>query len=390
MTGSDRIELRLDKLNLSLIDIKNISQRLPTAPVISNRREHLSLENIQNLLPYGQVDIDIDIYEKIALDLPIKPIIISSHSNTYPRDLPQVPHAWFKICPSLDSMPEALAFLMHIRQIPQKNLIAYVRGDRFSFTRELAWGMGQAGQFVGIDKDHSVEGQLLITQLPPDISYDHWFAVIGHPIEHSQSPSFHNQWIEQGNYRARYIRLDIHPQELYPSLDLITQLPFKGLSITMPHKMDCATYINDKISAINTLYYHQFWQGANTDALAFERLIPDQEDILILGLGGVSYGIAKVMTKPFTIYNRTTSKYAPFSQLFPKAKILDQQKTFKTIINTLPAHAKIPDGLKCETLLELQYAQKQKTPIQHQHHISGHEFFITQAEAQKEIFKEII
>ena len=219
MTGSDRIELRLDKLNLSLIDIKNISQRLPIAPVISNRREHLSLEDIQNLLPYGQVDIDIDIYEKIALDLPIKPIIISSHSNTYPRDLPQVPHAWFKICPSLDSMPEALAFLMHIRQIPQKNLIAYVRGDRFSFTRELAWGMGQAGQFVGIDKDHSVEGQLLITQLPPDISYDHWFAVIGHPIEHSQSPSFHNQWIEQGNYRARYIRLDIHPQELYPSLD---------------------------------------------------------------------------------------------------------------------------------------------------------------------------
>ena len=156
----------------------------------------------------------------------------------------------------------------------------------------------------------------------------------------------------------------------------------------MPHKMNCATYINDKMFAINTLYYHQFWQGANTDALAFERLIPDQEDILILGLGGVSYGIAKVMTKPFTIYNRTTSKYAPFSQLFPKAKILDQQKTFKTIINTLPAHAKIPDGLKCETLLELQYAQKQKTPIQHQHHISGHEFLSPKPKHKKKYSKK--
>src|SRR4051812_19523327 len=68
-------------------------------------------------------------------------------------------------------------------------------------------------------------------------------AVLGHPIQHSLSPPMHQAALAHlaaGDARFRdwdYFRFDIPPADLPRALELLHAKKFRGLNLTVPHKV---------------------------------------------------------------------------------------------------------------------------------------------------------
>ena len=90
-------------------------------------------------------------------------------------------------------------------------------------------------------------------------------AVLGHPIKHSISPVMHNAALAElarsdKRYASwKYFRFDIPPEDLPRALELLRGKNFRGLNLTVPHKViafDLIAAIDPAakpIGAVNTL-----------------------------------------------------------------------------------------------------------------------------------------
>lgn len=385
-----RLELRLDKLGLSMHEIIAIAKRLKHTPIISDRATPIPDSLFKALSPYGIIDIEMAQYNSRIHQGP-HPLILSSHQTSFSPKLPDIPHHYFKVCPKPKNMTDCLQFLVTAQNYPQTRTIAYARGIDYVFTRHLAQRSHQPIHFTAHDQRSAQDGQLIENSSQNLNIAQYWLAVIGHNIAHSKSPDFHNDWIVTENLPAYYICLDIKPEEIEDCIPLIQKLPFMGFSITSPYKQLFAKQFNAKQPVINTLIKHNSsWECHNTDQNAFMELSPKANKILILGAGSCALAIAEKINKPIHLWARPGRSREYFLENFPNT----QTPTFTQwdlIICTLPsqAHTKLP-RLKTDTLLDLQYQSPPPKQIQHQKLLSGELFFKTQAIHQKKYFKEAI
>ncbi len=126
-------------------------------------------------------------------------------------------------------------------------------------------------------------------------------AVIGNPVAHSQSPQLHQPALDALNIEARYIRLQLEPDELAPAFEKMRALGFVGANVTVPHKFEALQTCSsldpaaEALGAVNTVLFADDGEtlGFNTDGPGFVRAIRqdfsvDLRDlkILILGAGG--------------------------------------------------------------------------------------------------------
>lgn len=137
-------------------------------------------------------------------------------------------------------------------------------------------------------------------------------AVLGHPIKHSISPAMHNAAIaslaSQDRRFAdwRYFRFDVPPDELPRALELLHAKRFRGVNLTVPHKViafDRVAQVDAAArpaGAVNTLRWSEAgWEGFNTDGYGLaagvrETLHQDLagSHIVLLGAGGAARGAA--------------------------------------------------------------------------------------------------
>ncbi|MFD1008783.1 shikimate dehydrogenase [Oceanisphaera ostreae] len=130
------------------------------------------------------------------------------------------------------------------------------------------------------------------------------YAVIGHPIKHSQSPFIHHQFAEQTSQAVDYQRLLAPLNGFVDSLNHFVREGGKGCNITVPFKtqaMDIADELTARAElagAVNTLHLlpDGRWLGDNTDGAG---LVMDLKrlgfnlngaKILLLGAGGAARG----------------------------------------------------------------------------------------------------
>lgn len=159
-------------------------------------------------------------------------------------------------------------------------------------------------------------------------------AVLGHPIEHSVSPQMHNAALAEMAKTApefaswKYFRFDIAPDDLPLALEKFHKCGFKGLNLTIPHKVlafNLPDLVNTQFSpdageigAVNTLIYsiHGGWDGENTDGYGLETDIKEKfgislsdRDIILLGAGGAARSAAltciRRQCRSLWIVNRT-------------------------------------------------------------------------------------
>jgi shikimate dehydrogenase len=159
-------------------------------------------------------------------------------------------------------------------------------------------------------------------------------AVIGHPIAHSLSPVMHNAALTElakadpKFAKWRYFKFDIAPDNLKEALHLFYRNKFRGLNLTVPHKilaMQCIKVRPEQellreMGAANTLEYtDKGWSGHNTDGRGLSEALlkePLKENlkganVILLGAGGAARAAAtKILSaelKSLWIGNRTAA-----------------------------------------------------------------------------------
>jgi shikimate dehydrogenase len=135
-------------------------------------------------------------------------------------------------------------------------------------------------------------------------------AVLGHPIKHSISPAMHNAALAAlARTEARfadwtYFRFEIHPDDLPRALDLLHAKKFRGVNLTVPHKILAFDRVAEidaaarPAGAVNTLRWSERgWHGFNTDGYGLAAAVRaglhrelSGVPILLLGAGGAARG----------------------------------------------------------------------------------------------------
>lgn len=160
-------------------------------------------------------------------------------------------------------------------------------------------------------------------------------AVLGHPIKHSVSPAMHNAALAEmsaadARFRSwQYFRFDVPPEDLPRALPLFHAKGFRGLNLTVPHKIIAFTEVlaidprAKLIGAVNTLLHtERGWFGANTDGYGLAEGLNESlalrlkgMPIVLLGAGGAARGAAVECLQQgcaaLWIGNRTPEKLTP-------------------------------------------------------------------------------
>src|ERR1051325_5323743 len=72
-------------------------------------------------------------------------------------------------------------------------------------------------------------------------------GVIGDPVEHSLSPTMQNAALKHGSIEIGYARFHILPNELEAALELVRELKFVGINLTVPHKIAAVEFMDAQI-----------------------------------------------------------------------------------------------------------------------------------------------
>jgi shikimate dehydrogenase len=130
-------------------------------------------------------------------------------------------------------------------------------------------------------------------------------ALLGYPAHHSMGPAIHNAAFESLGLPLVYVAHDVAPADLAAAVAGARALGYRGLSITMPHKVAALVLVDEvdamarAIGCINTIVnqkgrllgYNSDGQGA-LDALARAGIATRGRHVLVLGSGGAARAVA--------------------------------------------------------------------------------------------------
>jgi len=153
-------------------------------------------------------------------------------------------------------------------------------------------------------------------------------GVMGWPVMHSRSPMMHNYWMEQQGVAGTYVFFEIKPGELAPALKALHPLGFAGCNLTIPHKLDAMTIVDEvddvakKIGAISCVVVREDGSlfGTNNDWFGFIGNLKQQQPdwradagpVTVIGAGGgsraVCYGLLQEGATELRLVNRTRAK----------------------------------------------------------------------------------
>lgn len=176
------------------------------------------------------------------------------------------------------------------------------------------------------------------------------YGLIGYPLGHSFSISYHNQRFADEGINAKYYNFEIKSlDELSEVLDSNPEL--KGLNVTIPYKekvMEFLDYISPEaraIGAVNVIRVERDGKnvklkGYNSDVIGFTKSIepmlePWHKKALILGTGGASkavrYGLKSLGLE--TVY---VSRYERPGTICYKDITHDVVQEYNVIVNCTP------------------------------------------------------
>lgn len=136
-------------------------------------------------------------------------------------------------------------------------------------------------------------------------------AVIGNPIEHSMSPAIHNAAFDLLNLDYVYVAFKVEDvKNVMAGMRALNN--FRGMSVTIPHKMEIITYVDEineidrTIGSINTIVNENGKLiGIGTDGPGALKALDDAgvqldgKNVVMVGSGGVARAIA------FTLAQKT-------------------------------------------------------------------------------------
>ena len=133
-------------------------------------------------------------------------------------------------------------------------------------------------------------------------------AVIGNPIAHSLSPLIHNAAFREKGLNYVYVAFQV--EDLKDAIAGVKALGIRGLSVTIPHKIEIVPYLDDidslalAIGSVNTVVNsHGRLKGYNSEGPGALRALKDTGVILsgsrvvIIGSGGAARAVAFTLAR---------------------------------------------------------------------------------------------
>lgn len=151
-------------------------------------------------------------------------------------------------------------------------------------------------------------------------------GLFGYPVGQSMSPNMHNAAFQTLSLNYAYAAFPIRPGQLQEAVHGIRALGFRGVNVTIPHKVEIMRYLDEiddearEIGAVNTVVNRDgVLVGYNTDGPGFVRSLLEETQVnlsgkrvLILGAGGaaraVAVSLARNGVQHITIANRSRDK----------------------------------------------------------------------------------
>lgn len=177
-------------------------------------------------------------------------------------------------------------------------------------------------------------------------------GLIGNPVKHSLGPVVHNPAFAAVRYNGIYLAFKVI--DLDSAIEGIKALNFKGVSVTIPHKVNVIRHLDGiddaaaKIGAVNTIVnrkgkligYNTDCQGA-MEALRTKTAI-EGKSVAIIGAGGAARAIGFGLVSSggrVTIFNRSRANGERLAEAL-KAEFLPLSdwlpKHYEILINTTP------------------------------------------------------
>ena len=176
------------------------------------------------------------------------------------------------------------------------------------------------------------------------------YGLIGYPLGHSFSISYHNQRFADEGINAKYVNFEI------PSIDDLPEIislnpELKGLNVTIPYKekvMPFLDYISPEaraIGAVNVIKVEHEGKnirlkGYNSDVIGFTKSIEPMleshhKKALVLGTGGaskaVAYGLKALGVEPVLVSRYERPDTIQYQSITP-----DVVKEYNVIVNCTP------------------------------------------------------
>lgn len=354
LTYADLVELRLDCFTSLDLDALKILCSHFSIPMIFTLRSQIQggnfrqseekrLTAIRNLIELKPHYLDLETHvppsfiDEISSQHPEIKLILSYHNfSETPENLEEiyqemvkVPASFYKMALAARSCIDALRLICWAKKSDNK-LIAISIGPLGQISRILSKVRECPITYATLEEEQeSALGQLsakiLIEQyhytaLNPHTSV---YGLIGDPVDLSISKETHNSLIKACGFNAVYIKMQVTPMELSDFLKYARQLPFHGISVTMPLKEHVLSFLDEidpqasDIGAVNTLLFEKGKIiGFNTDGKGALNAIESQypiknKRIVIIGAGGAAKAIAfeaNLRGALVTIVNRDLEK----------------------------------------------------------------------------------
>lgn len=335
MAHADLVELRLDgfqELDLAALQKLMSKYSIPFLFTLRDRsqggfylgREESRLKDLELLAELEPDYLDIESHvprsfvEEISRRHPKVKAILSYHDfSSTPEDLDALfkemkksPAHFYKIAAMAQSTSDMLRMLLSIK-VSQGKLIGISMGEDGMPSRILGAVVGCPMTYACLDEtQQTAPGQISAHVLKEVYHYKDLnskttvYGLIGDPIEQSISQWTHNAFFRALDWNAVYVKMLVRKEELGNFFELIKQLPFRGLSVTIPHKEHVMEYVDDveetaqQIGAVNTLLIDgDGIRGINTDGIGALNPIERHMKVLgkrliLLGAGGSAKAIA--------------------------------------------------------------------------------------------------
>lgn len=181
------------------------------------------------------------------------------------------------------------------------------------------------------------------------------FGLLGDKLSHSFSPVIHDRILKEEKIMGNYHLIECQKEDLGKKLEELKSLGFSGLNVTMPHKVEIMTFLDQvseeakKINAVNTISFKDGKAlGYNTDYHGFGMLLDrnnvsiKNERAVVLGSGGASKAVVQYLIDQgiaeITIVSRDPSIG---KEKYPGLQVINYQgiqnlKGHGIIINTTP------------------------------------------------------
>jgi shikimate dehydrogenase len=159
-------------------------------------------------------------------------------------------------------------------------------------------------------------------------------GVMGDPIAQSKSPLMHGAALNALGLPGAYVPLHIAPDKLGDAVQAIRTLGFRGVNVTIPHKVAVMEYLDKldasavDVGAVNTIVNDNgVLTGFNTDGIGYVRSLKAEAApelsglrILVVGAGGAARGIvsALLLEQPASILiaNRNEARAHQLAECF--------------------------------------------------------------------------